>query len=123
MPRAVGTIDLAMGIPGERALERDARLAPLLRDAASRAALGRPQGKRPADAGSADPIDWVIREMDRFGVAQGNARVLADHVGSKDLPRRRVRDDDPLAIEHEHRQTGVLDQVAHAFWRELNAFA
>jgi predicted TIM-barrel fold metal-dependent hydrolase len=66
-----GIVDLALGIPGERAPEREARLAPLLRDAESRAALGAPRGQLPADAAGEDPIEWVVRELDRFGVAMG----------------------------------------------------
>ena len=66
-----GIVDLALGIPGERALVREARLAPLLRDAESLAALGAPCGRLPADAAGADPIEWVAGEMDRFGIALG----------------------------------------------------
>jgi predicted TIM-barrel fold metal-dependent hydrolase len=65
-----GWIDLALGLPGERAAERAQRVSPLLRSAEERAALERPQGRLPADAG-ADPIAWAVREMDRFGAERG----------------------------------------------------
>jgi hypothetical protein len=69
----------------------------------------------PLDRGAAAPLPG--QQLDRFRMPEGDARVLAKQVRAEDLPRRRIGDDDPLSVEHEHRQAGMLDQVAHPFRR------
>ena len=61
-------------------------------------------------------------QVDRRRMAERDARVLAEDVRADRLARRGVGDDDAVAVEHQHRQARMLEQVAHAGARQLDAF-
>ena len=90
MPADVGVIDTMLGIPDGKREEWYRFMTPQLRDRESREEFEFPAQymfkEVPDDPDTDDPVAWVLREMDRFGIEQamiGTAgeqhRALAEH--------------------------------------------
>ncbi len=60
-------------------------------------------------------------QVDRDRMAKGDARILPDYMAADRLARGGIGDDDAIAVEHQHWQPGMFDQVAHSRARQLNA--
>ncbi len=60
-------------------------------------------------------VGFLIEQLDRFGLAEGDPRILTDDVLAEHQARGAIGDRDRVALGDEQRSRGVLDQLAHRF--------
>src|SRR5690606_21049958 len=110
----MGTADIELSGPVDQLDQRIALVERLAGHLPTAARAG--QALHPGAA-----TTWPREQLNSLRMTKRNPRVLANDMGAKRFACGGIGDQNTFTIKHQHRQSAVLDQLAHTVRRELDS--